>query len=137
MAQPDEVPVPELALEAAAPLTHVANRVHALSRLRTSDAVFRRLTLASALIVLAILGGVGVALVEGAVPALRTFGVGFLTTQSWNPVTERFGALAPVYGTFVTSLIAMAIAVPVGLGIAVFLTEVCPPDSRLPSQSAR
>ena len=47
-------------------------------------------------------------------------------TQSWNPVTEQFGALAPIYGTLVTSLIAMLIAVPVGMRIAIFLTELCP-----------
>ena len=50
----------------------------------------------------------------------------FLTTQSWNPVTEKFGALAPIYGTLVTSLIAMLIGIPVSLGIAIFLTELCP-----------
>jgi len=66
------------------------------------------------------------ALVAGALPALTTFGPGFLASQRWNPVTEQFGALAPIYGTLVTSLIAMAIAVPVGLLIAMFLTELCP-----------
>ncbi len=59
-------------------------------------------------------------------PACSAFGFDFLTTQSWNPVTEKFGALAPIYGTLVTSLIAMLIAVPVGLMIAFFLTELCP-----------
>ena len=54
------------------------------------------------------------------------FGFGFLVTERWNPVTEKFGALAPIYGTIVTSLIAMLIAVPVGLMIALFLTELCP-----------
>jgi phosphate transport system permease protein len=72
------------------------------------------------------------ALVEGAAPALGAFGIGFVTTQVWNPVTERFGALAPIYGTLVTSTIAMVIAVPVGLGIAIFLTELCPPSARRP-----
>src|SRR5437762_12563570 len=65
-------------------------------------------------------------------PALSTFGVGFLITERWNPVTEQFGALAPIYGTIVTSLIAMLIAVPVGLMIAVFLTELCPMWLRRP-----
>jgi phosphate transport system permease protein len=109
-----------------------ADRARALSRLRAGEAVFRNLTRVAALIVLAILGGVFVALVEGAAPALRTFGFDFFTTQSWNPVTEKFGALAPIYGTFVTSSIAMLIAVPVGLGIAIFLTELCPPWLRRP-----
>ena len=62
----------------------------------------------------------------------RTFGFGFLTSQAWNPVTENFGALPAIYGTLVTSLIAMLIAVPVGLGIAVFLTELCPHALRRP-----
>ena len=59
-------------------------------------------------------------------PAFQEFGFGFLTAQSWNPVTEKFGALAPIYGTIMTSLIAMLIAVPFGLMIAMFLTELCP-----------
>jgi phosphate transport system permease protein len=65
-------------------------------------------------------------------PALRTFGFDFVTTQSWNPVTEKFGALAPIYGTLITSLIAMVIAVPFGLLIAMFLTELCPMWLRRP-----
>jgi phosphate transport system permease protein len=73
-----------------------------------------------------ILGGVIVALVEGALPALRTFGVAFLFADVWNPVTEKFGALAPIYGTLVTSAIAMLIGIPVAFGVAVFITEICP-----------
>jgi phosphate transport system permease protein len=65
-------------------------------------------------------------------PALRTFGFDFLTTESWNPVTEKFGALPAIYGTLVTSAIAMIFAVPVGLGIAIFLTELCPHALRRP-----
>ncbi|ORE87639.1 phosphate ABC transporter permease subunit PstC [Aurantimonas sp. 22II-16-19i] len=93
---------------------------------KRGDEVFRRATLAAALIVLAVLTGVFVSLLVGAWPALRTYGPGFFVTESWNPVTERFGALAPLYGTVVTSIIAMVIAVPAGLGIAIFLTETCP-----------
>ena len=65
-------------------------------------------------------------LVKGSLPALHEFGFDFLVEQRWNPVTEKFGALAPIYGTVVTSFIAMLVAVPVGLLIAVFLTELCP-----------
>jgi phosphate transport system permease protein len=97
-----------------------------LQRLRAGDTAFRLLTLTAATTVLALLGGVMVALLAGALPALRAFGGGFLISQRWNPVTEQFGALAPIYGTLVTSLIAMAIAVPIGLGIAMFLSEICP-----------
>ena len=84
------------------------------------------------MLVLVILGGVGVSLAVGAWPALSAFGPSFLTTQSWNPVTEKFGALAPIYGTVVTSAIALLIAVPIGIGIAVFLTELCPRPLRRP-----
>jgi len=102
------------------------DRAKVLQRLRLGDAAFRQVTRAAAIAVLIILGGIIVSLVLGAWPALRTFGVGFLFEESWNPVTERFGAIAPIYGTVVTSIIAMLIAVPVGLFIALFLTELCP-----------
>ena len=71
-------------------------------------------------------------LIEGSLPALQAFGIDFLLEQRWNPVTEKFGALAPIYGTLVTSLIAMLIAVPIGLLIAMFLTELCPMWLRRP-----
>jgi phosphate transport system permease protein len=90
------------------------------------DMVFRTLTLLFALLVLLILGGVIVALVGGALPALRTFGFSFVVTEVWNPVTQKFGALAPIYGTLVTSAIAMLVGVPVAFGVAVFITEICP-----------
>jgi phosphate transport system permease protein len=90
------------------------------------DLLFRNLTFLFALLVLLILGGVIVALVEGALPALRTFGVPFLFADVWNPVTEKFGALAPIYGTLVTSAIAMLVGIPVAFGVAVFITEICP-----------
>jgi phosphate transport system permease protein len=90
------------------------------------DMAFQMLTLLFALVVLLALGGVIVSLVSGALPALRHFGFGFLLTEKWNPVTEKFGALAPVYGTLVTSAIAMLIAIPVAFGIALFITELCP-----------
>ncbi len=67
-----------------------------------------------------------VSLVHGSLPALKTFGFGFLASQTWNPATDVFGAAAPIYGTLLTSAIALLIAVPVGLGISVFLTELCP-----------
>jgi len=109
-----------------------ADRAKALQRLRIGDIVFRNITRAAAIIVLLILGGIILSLIQGAAPALHKFGFGFLTSQAWNPVTEKFGALAPIYGTLVTSLIAMLIAVPVGLFIAMFLTELCPMWLRRP-----
>jgi phosphate transport system permease protein len=107
-------------------------RARVLDRLRFGDIAFRQLTRIAAIGVLLLLSGVIVALVEGALPALRAFGFGFLTNDHWNPVTEQFGALAPIYGTLVTSFIAMLIAVPVGLMIAFFLTELCPQWLRRP-----
>src|SRR5258707_13513341 len=90
------------------------------------DVVFHGLTRFCALLVLLILSGVMIALVAGAWPALAQFGFGFLLTDSWNPVTEKSGALAPIYGTLVTSAIAMLIGIPVAFGVALFITELCP-----------
>ena len=113
-------------------VTEQADRAKVLQRLRVGDAAFRQITRAAAITVLVILGGIIVSLVHGAWPALREFGFSFLYVESWNPVTEKFGALAPIYGTVVTSIVAMLIAVPVGLFIALFLTELCPMWLRRP-----
>ncbi|KZD07615.1 phosphate ABC transporter permease subunit PstC [Oceanibaculum pacificum] len=103
-----------------------------LNKLRGRDAIFHMLTRIAALGVLLTLGGVIVSLIFGAWPALSTFGFDFLFTASWNPVTEKFGALAPIYGTLVTAIIALVIAVPIGLMVAMFLTELCPMALRRP-----
>jgi len=116
----------------AAPMPNVRSRARVLARLRLGDTGFRLLTKAAAVGVLVILGGVMLSLVDGSLPALQAFGLNFLIEERWNPVTEKFGALAPIYGTLVTSFIAMLIAVPVGLLIAVFLTELCPMWLRRP-----
>jgi phosphate transport system permease protein len=107
-------------------------RARRLLRLGQWDRAFHWLTAGSAAAVLILLAGVVVVLITGAAPALRTFGFGFLIDASWNPVTEQFGALAPVYGTIVVALIAMVVAVPIGIGIAVFLSELCPQPLRAP-----
>jgi phosphate transport system permease protein len=109
-----------------------STRARALARLRLGDFGFRVLTRTAAIAVLIILGAVILSLIQGSVPALRAFGLNFLIEERWNPVTERFGALAPIYGTLVTAFISMLIAVPVGLMIAVFLTELCPMWLRRP-----
>jgi phosphate transport system permease protein len=98
----------------------------ALKRFGRRDARFRLLTLAAALLVVAIFLGIMVSLVTGALPALKAFGWGFLASSVWNPVTEKFGAFAAIYGTVVSAFLAMIIAVPLGIGIAIFLTELCP-----------
>ena len=113
-------------------LTEEMDRAKVLQHLRLWDSAYRQLTRAAAITVLAILGGIIISLVWGSLPALRTFGLSFLWEDAWNPVTEKFGAIAPIYGTIVTSLIAMLIAVPVGLLIAMFLAEVCPMWLRRP-----
>ena len=107
-------------------------RARVLDRLRFGDIAFRNITRAAAIAVLLLLSGVIVSLIQGSLPALRAFGFEFLISDRWNPVTEKFGAIAPVYGTLVTSFIAMLIAVPVGLMIAFFLTELCPQWLRRP-----
>jgi phosphate transport system permease protein len=109
-----------------------STRARALARLRLGDIGFRVLTRVAAIAVLIILGAVILSLIQGSVPALQAFGLNFLIEERWNPVTERFGALAPIYGTLVTSVIAMLIAMPVGLLIALFLTELCPTWLRRP-----
>jgi phosphate transport system permease protein len=96
------------------------------------ERVFRAATLSAAVLVLLILGGVALSLVRGAWPAVAHFGVSFVDREIWNPVTDEYGALGPIYGTLVTSTIAMLIAIPAGVGIALFLTELCPPILKRP-----
>ena len=110
------------------------DRARALSAFKSGDVAFYWATRIAALGVLGILGGIILSLIAGALPAMRAFGFEFLWTQRWAPQLDPpvVGALGPIYGTLVTSLIAMAIAVPVGLGVAIFLTELCPPWARRP-----
>jgi phosphate transport system permease protein len=97
-----------------------------------AEALFRNATRAAAVFVLLLLTAVAVSLLLGGWKALAHFGPAFLWTEAWNPVKEQFGALVPIYGTLVTSAIAMLIGVPVSLGIALFLTELCPMWLRRP-----
>jgi phosphate transport system permease protein len=100
------------------------------------DALFRWMARGAALVVLLALVGAAVSMAWGGRLAFETFGWGFLTTQEWDVPASRFGALVPVFGTLVTAGIAMLIAVPVSLGIAVFLTEVAPKWMRGPVSAA-
>ena len=102
------------------------------ARSNIEDRIFFGLTLASAIFVVVMLVGVIVSLVVGAWPALQAFGPGFVWGARWSPVKEIFGALSPIYGTIVTSIIAMVIGIPVSFGIAIFLTELCPQPLRRP-----
>ena len=110
------------------------DRARALSGFKRGDATFYWVTRLSAIAVLLILGGIIASLVVGAWPAIQHFGFDFITTRRWAPNldTPVLGALGPIYGTLVTSFLAMLIAVPVGMGIAVFLTEFCPLFLRRP-----
>jgi phosphate transport system permease protein len=111
------------------------DRAKALSAFKLGDATFYWVTRASAILVLLMLGGIIISLIIGAWPAMRAFGFEFLWTQRWAPSAQPspvLGALGPIYGTILTSFIAMLIAVPMGLGIAIFLTELCPPFLKQP-----
>ena len=108
----------------------------ALRRHLIRDAILRNATRSAAITVLVLLGGVIASLIQGSIPAFRTFGLGFFVTETWNPVTEKFGALAPIYGTLVTSFIAMLIGIPVSLGVAIFITELCPRWLKRPISTA-
>jgi phosphate transport system permease protein len=109
-----------------------ASRAQVVRGFGLRDARFRGLTALAALVVVVIFAGVIASLVIGAMPSIRKFGFSFLTSDAWNPVTEEYGALASIYGTLITSAFAMLIAVPVGIGIAIFLTEICPRSLRRP-----
>ena len=101
-------------------------------RIQVEDRVFFGLTLVSAVLVAGLLIAVLVSLLVGAWPALSTFGPAFVWTERWSPVKEIFGALAPIYGTIVSSVIAMVIGIPVSFGIAIFLIDICPERLRRP-----
>ena len=100
------------------------------------DWLFEHTTLFFAVFVLAMLLFILLALGDSAIPAFYKFGLSFFTTNVWNPVKSEFGALAPIYGTLVTSVIALLIGVPVSFGIALFLTEMCPAALRRPLGTA-
>ncbi|MDR6992699.1 phosphate ABC transporter permease subunit PstC [Luteimonas sp. 3794] len=91
-----------------------------------ADRFFRMLLTATVVFVMLALAGAALSMLWGGRDALATQGLSFFTTADWNPVQNRYGALAPIVGTIVTALIAMTIAVPVSFGIAFFLTEVAP-----------
>ena len=100
------------------------------------DAVFAGLAWASGVFVLVLLGAIIISLFVGGLPAFYAFGVGFLFDTEWDPVQELFGAAVPVYGTIVTSILALVIAVPLAFGIAFFLTETAPQWLRRPVGTA-
>ena len=100
------------------------------------DLLFGLLCRSVSVFALIVLAGILVALAVASWPSIQAFGFKFLLTSEWNPPMERFGALIPVYGTIVTSVIALVIAVPVSFGIALFLTELAPGWIRRPLGTA-
>ncbi len=113
-------------LEGPAPPPGPPARLRVVRQVSPGDRAFRLLTQACAALVLLSVIGTLFTLVGGAWPALRVFGARFLTSKEWNPVTNQFGALAPLYGTVVTSAIALLVGVPVSFGIALVITELAP-----------
>jgi phosphate transport system permease protein len=91
-----------------------------------ADAAFAALATGAAWLTLLLLAGIIISLLIGAAPAIEKFGLGFLVSKDWDPVQEKFGGLVMIYGTLMTSFIALLIAVPVSFGIALFLTELSP-----------
>ncbi len=103
---------------------------------RLRDALFAGTARSFAVLTLVLLAGIIVALIYASWPSLQAFGIGFLFSTDWNPPMEKFGALIPIYGTIVTSIIALLIAVPISFGIALFLTELSPVWLRRPLGTA-
>src|SRR6187549_2007040 len=93
---------------------------------RLGDALFRGVSLLAALSAAALLGLIAWKVFDLAWPAIQEFGLSFVWTDAWNPVTDSYGALAFVYGTVMTSLIALVLATPLSIAIALFLTEISP-----------
>jgi phosphate transport system permease protein len=115
-------------------LTPQAKKVLKIQKIQ--DFVFHKSTLFFALTVLFALIGIIISLIVSAWPALSEFGLGFFFTIEWDIINGKFGGLIAVFGTVVTALIALVIAVPLSFGIAVFLTETCPVPLRRPLGTA-
>jgi len=116
-----------IAVTAAAP---------AASRRPTGDAIFALLARASGGFVLVLLGSIIITLFFGGMAAFRAFGPGFIVSTDWNPVQQHFGALVSIFGTLVTSAVALVLAVPLAFGIAFYLTELAPNWLRRPVGTA-
>ena len=115
-------------LEAAEVVSPVAR----LQGAATGDRIFRTLLTAAALAIPVLLGFLVYELWSGSRPAIAKFGTDFLTTSTWDPVADQFGALPLIFGTLLSSLIALVIAVPLSIGVAIFLTEFAPGPIRRP-----
>jgi phosphate transport system permease protein len=106
------------------------------ARRPVGDLIFASCARVSGGFVLVLLGGIILSLFLGGIGAFRAFGLGFITSDVWNPVTEKYGGLVSIYGTLVTSVIALVLAVPLAFGIAFYLTELAPKWLRRPVGTA-
>jgi len=97
-----------------------------------AESFFRYLCLSAATLLLAILAGVVVSLAIGGWPAISHFGIGFITSSTWNPVEDIYGAAGPIVGTLITAFLSLAMALPLAIGCAVFLTEFAPKRTAQP-----
>jgi phosphate transport system permease protein len=103
---------------------------------RIQDFLFHKVTMLFAVLVLVALAAILVSLMISAWPAFQKFGISFIWTEEWDIINEDFGAAIAIYGTLVSSVIALVIAVPLAFGIALFLTEMCPTWLRRPLGTA-
>src|SRR5579862_3461737 len=121
--------------DASLPASHRSTR-RSSPRGAVIGKLFEGLCFAAATALLAALGGLIASLAVGGWPALHKFGFGFLTTTTWNPVTDVYGAAGPIVGTLITAAIALLLALPIAGGVAFFLTELCPARLRAPIGTA-
>ena len=109
-----------------------ASTVRRAPREAAFDPIFKAMCLSAATMLLAALGGIVVSLAVGGWPALHKFGFSFFTSTTWNPVTDVYGAAGPIAGTIITSVLALAIALPLAFGVSAFLVEFAPRPVRRP-----
>ena len=112
-------------------ISHTA-MMSVMRKQRIQDFLFHKVTMLFAFSVLVVLVGIIISLILESIPAFKTFGLHFIFSAEWDPVNDQYGALIPIIGTLVTSVIALLIAFPVSFGIALFLTEICPAWLRRP-----
>jgi len=116
-------------------ISHTA-MMSVMRKQRIQDFLFHKVTMLFAFSVLVVLVGIIISLILESIPAFKTFGLHFIFSAEWDPVNDQYGALIPIIGTLVTSVIALLIAFPVSFGIALFLTEICPAWLRRPLGTA-
>jgi phosphate transport system permease protein len=114
----------------------IADRIPTMARTSPGDAIFAGIAKTSGLFVLVLLGTIIVVLALGGMQAFHAFGPGFLISDEWDPVQEVYGAAVPIFGTVVTAILALLMAVPLAFGIAFYLTELAPTWLRRPVSTA-